>query len=88
VSKFLLNLLVEILNMLPNSKIYLNSKILAWHIVFFLLSYGISPARHTGPLLPGLPPYSPSPAGPRVAPVPHPVFTSIIGKRPRLSAPS
>jgi hypothetical protein len=35
VSKFLLNLIVEILNMLPNSKIYLNSKILAWHIVFF-----------------------------------------------------
>jgi hypothetical protein len=55
VSKFLLNLLFEILKVLPNSEIYLNLKIKTL-LIFFLLSYGISPACRAGPLLLGLPP--------------------------------
>jgi hypothetical protein len=84
VSKFLLKLLVEILKVLPNSEINLNMKIKTL-LIFF---YGISLAHYTGPLLPRLPPSSPGPAGLCAASVPHPVFASITGKRPRLSAPS
>jgi hypothetical protein len=84
VSKFLLNPLVEIFKILPNSEIYLNSKMKTL-LIFF---YGISLARRVGPLLPELPPSSPGPVGPRAAPAPHPIFASTAGKRPRLSAPS
>jgi hypothetical protein len=84
VSKFLLKLLVEILKVLPNSEINLNLKIKTL-LIFF---YGISPAHYAGLLLPGLPPSSPGPAGPCAASMPHPVSASIVGKHPRLSAPS
>jgi hypothetical protein len=70
VSKFLLNLLVEILKILPNSEIYLNSKIKTLFIFlpfvsppgpFGLLAHPAPPAslfllHYAGPLLPRLPP--------------------------------
>jgi hypothetical protein len=55
VSKFLLNLLVEILKVLPYSEIYLNSKIKTLFISPpFINPVGLD--RCVGPLLPGLPP--------------------------------
>jgi hypothetical protein len=70
VSKFLLNLLVEILKVLPNSEIYLNSKIKTLFIFlpfispvgpFGLLALPAPPAslfllHYASPLLLGLPP--------------------------------
>jgi hypothetical protein len=76
VSKFLLNLLVEILKVLPNSKIYLNLKIKTLFIPSLyqpsqpLLAHPTPPAslfllHCAAPLLPGLPPPFAGPLGPR-----------------------
>jgi hypothetical protein len=81
VSKFILNLHVEILKVLPNSKIYLNLKIKTL-LIFPMEISPARPGRCTGPLLSGLLPSSPGPAGLCAALVPRPVSSSIAGKRP------
>jgi hypothetical protein len=86
VSKFILNLHVEILKVLPNSEIYLNLKIKTL-LIFPVEISPARPGRRTSPLLSGLLPSSPSPAGLRATPVPRLVSASIAGKRPCLKPP-